>query len=184
MIRTAMTNTIDTAQLARNGQTLEGALAVERLPRLASLLAGAEGRLGWRARGWRSERPEGGHDDFLELSFAGPVQPACVRCLEPVTVQVGDTRRYRLVDSEAEAERLDPADDQYDVLVGGARFDLDALIEDEAILALPPMPRHDACDPAGVRGDEPEAAAAPDKPFAALERLRRNGPPGDGETPP
>ncbi len=178
-----MKNTIDTARLARNGQTLEGELPVERLPRLASLLATPEGRIDWRTRGWRNARPEGGHDDFLELSFSASVQPACVRCLEPVAVEIGDTRRYRLVDSEAEAERLDPEDDEYDVLAAGSRFDLDALIEDEAILALPPMPRHDACEPAIARADEPEGAGEAEKPFAALQRLRRNGPSGGGETP-
>jgi len=183
MIRTPMKNTIDTARLARTDQTLDGVLPVERLPRLASLLATPEGSIDWHARGWRSARPEGGHDDFLELSFSGSVQPACIRCLDPVTVEIGDTRRYRLVDSEAEAERLDPEDEEYDVLVGGSRFDLDALIEDEAILALPPMPRHDACEPDTLRDDEAPAVEEPAKPFAALQRLRRNGPPGGGETP-
>jgi len=179
-----MKTTIDTARLVRNGETLDGVLPVERLPRLASLLATAEGSIDWRARGWRSARPEGGHDDFLELSFSGSVQPACVRCLDPVTVEIGDTRRYRLVDSEAEAERLDPEDDEYDVLAGGPRFDLDALIEDEAILALPPMPRHDHCRPDTMGEDQAEPAEEREKPFAALQRLRRaNGPPEGGENP-
>lgn len=177
-----MTNTIDTARLARNAATLEGGLAVERLPRLASLLATPEGVVDWSVRGRRHLRPEGGHDDFLELSFSAVLHPACVRCLEPVEIEFGDTRRFRLVDSEAEAERLDPQDDDYDVLAGGSRFDLDALIEDEVILALPPMPRHDRCEPAAVvRGDGGPAAGERGKPFAALQRLRRSGPSGDGE---
>src|SRR5690606_36097813 len=118
MIRTLMKNVIDTTRLARSGRALSGGQAVEQLPRLASLLASAEGRIDWSARGWRDERPAGGHDDFLELSFSATLQPACVRCLEPVAVAVADTRRYRLVENEDEAERLDPEDDDYDVLVG------------------------------------------------------------------
>lgn len=176
-------NVIDTSRLARNGQTLTGEQAVEQLPRLASLLASAAGSIEWGARGWRDERPEGGHDDFLELSFSATLQPACVRCLEPVAVPVADKRRYRLVDNEEEAERLDPEDDDYDVLAGGPRFDLDALIEDEAILALPPMPRHERCEPQRALEDEPTGAEEAERPFAALKRLRRNGPPGGGETP-
>lgn len=175
--------TIDSARLARDGRTLAGELAVGKLPRLASLLATAEGRIDWSARGWRNVRPEGGHDDFLELSFSATLHPACVRCLEPVAVSVSDTRRYRLVDSEAEAERLDPEDDEFDVLVGGPRFDLEALIEDEAILALPPMPRHERCEPAMAPDDEPPAEGEREKPFAALRHLKRNGPSGGGETP-
>jgi len=176
-----MKSTIDTARLARNGETIRGELPVARLPRLASLLATTDGQVDWRARGWREHRPEGGHDDFLELSISALVHPACVRCLEPVAVGVGDRRRYRLVDTEAEAERLDPEDDEYDVLAGGSRFDLEALIEDETILALPSMPRHDDC--VAMAGDQAVPAdRAPEKPFAALQRLRRGPPAGDDET--
>ncbi|MCO5100131.1 MAG: DUF177 domain-containing protein [Burkholderiaceae bacterium] len=176
-----MKSTIDTARLARNGETIRGDLSVARLPRLASLLATTDGQLDWCARGWREQRPEGGHDDFLELSFSATVHPACVRCLEPVAVAACDRRRYRLVDTEAEAERLDPQDDEYDVLAGGPRFDLEALIEDEAIFALPPMPRHDDC--VAVAGDEAATAErGPEKPFAALQRLRRGPPAADDET--
>ncbi|HEY0877252.1 MAG TPA: DUF177 domain-containing protein [Zeimonas sp.] len=178
-----MKNSIDTSRIARSGQSLSGEMAVERLPRLASLLASPDGRLEWSVRGWRNARAEGGYDDFLELSFSGMLQPACVRCLEPVAVQVSDTRRYRLVGSEAEAERLDPEDDEYDVLAGGVRFDLDALIEDEAILALPPMPRHEQCEPVRAFEDEPAAEDDAEKPFAALQRLRDRGSSGSGETP-
>lgn len=179
-----MKNAIDTARLARSRETLTDELAVGQLPRLASLLASAEGSIRWSVRGWRDERPEGGHDDFLELSFSATLQPACVRCLEPIAVAVADTRCYRLVDSEAEAERLDPDDDDYDVLAGGARFDIDALVEDEVILALPPMPRHEHCEPARPFVDEaPAVEEEPERPFAALQRLRRDGPAGGGETP-
>lgn len=178
-----MKNLIDTSRLARNRETLAGELEVEGLPRLASLLASPQGRIEWSVRGWRNLRPEGGHDDYMELSFSATLHPACVRCLEPVAVQVSDTRRYRLVDSEAEAERLDPEDDEYDVLAGAARFDLDALIEDEVILALPPMPRHEQCEPARPLEDESPASEEPEKPFAALQRLRRNGPSDGGENP-
>jgi len=191
MIRTPMkkTNdiaqdTVDTTRLARAGEALSGRLAIARLSRLASLLATPEGCLDWNARAWREARPEGGHDEFLELQFSATLHPACVRCLEPVAVEVGDRRRYRLVANEAQAERLDPGDDEFDVIAGGARFDLAALIEDEAILALPPMPRHDRCE-AAIAHQEPAPpdVDAPAKPFGSLQRLRRNGPPGDDETP-
>ncbi len=178
-----MKNTVDTAQLARSAETLQGEIPVDRLPRLASLLASSEGVVHWNVRGARHARPEGGHDDFLELSFSAALRPACVRCLEPVEIGIGDRRRFRLVASEAEAERLDPEDDEYDVLAGGSRFDLDALIEDEAILALPPMPRHDHCE-AGIAPDHSGPSAEElEKPFAALQRLRGNRPPGEDEPP-
>lgn len=181
MIRRPMKHVIDTSRLARNAESLSGVLPVERLPRLASLLASADGRIDWTLRGWHRERPEGGRDEFMALSFSAALRPACVRCLEAVDVEVSDARRYRLVATEEQAERLDPDDEEYDVIAGGERFDLDSLLEDEAILALPPMPRHEACRPANAGGvDEP---ASVEKPLAALARLKRNGPDGGGETP-
>ncbi len=176
---------IDTTRLTRAGEALSGRLDVARLSRLSSLLAAPGGCIEWKARGWRDPRPEGGHDDFLELQFSATLHPPCVRCLEPVAVELGDTRRYRLVADEAQAERLDPDDDEYDVLAGAVRFDLAGLIEDEAILALPPMPRHDHCEAANAsRQAVPAAnAEASTNPFAALQRLRRARPPGDDETP-
>lgn len=178
-----MKNVIDTAQLARDQQTLSGERTIEDLPRLATLLASSEGGIAWRVRGWRGDPVGGGHDDFLELVFSATVYPACVRCLAPVAVQIDDTKRFRLVESEAQAEHLDLDDDEYDVLAGGARFDLAALIEDEAILALPPMPRHERCEPARALREEVSADEEAENPFAALRRLRRGGPDGGGETP-
>ena len=58
------------------------------------------------------------------------------------------------------------------------RFDLAGLVEDEAIMALPPAPRHDDCSAPAAPALEDEAvqseAAAPEprNPFGALGALR------------
>lgn len=177
----AMALAIDTFELTRTGGSLSGESAVAGLSRLASLLAAPDGRIEWRLRGWRDPRPEGGFDDFMELGFDATVQAGCVRCLQPVTTVLRVTRPYRLVRSEDEAQRLDPDDDEFDVIVGSARFDLGALIEDEAIMALPPASRHDACEPT-VPGGVPDAPEVDEpNPFAALERLRGNRRTNGGE---
>jgi uncharacterized protein len=56
--------------------------------------------------------------------------------------------------------------------VGGRRFDVAALVEDEAILCVPISPRHARCAPPTVR--EPADAEAR-TPFAALAKLRSGG---------
>lgn len=136
---------IDVFQLARRSGELAGRLPIARMERLADALAGTDGEVEWRVRGWQRILDGTEPEDFLELSFGAVLQPACMRCLEAVAVRVADTRRYRLVSSEEEAERLDVGEDEFDVLAGDRRFDLATLIEDELILALPAMPRHDAC---------------------------------------
>lgn len=138
--------TIDTLELARTGATVSGEFAVAALPRLATLLAAPEGRARWVLRAWRAERAHGSADDFMMLAIDAQVRLPCARCLEPVAAALAVERAYRLVGDEAQAERLDPDDAQYDVLVGGRRFDLPGLVEDELIMAVPAMPRHERCE--------------------------------------
>lgn len=173
MIRRTMPSTIDTFELARTGAERNGELPVADMPRLASLLHDADGALAWSLHAWRAPRPEGGADDFMRLEINGTVSAGCVRCLGPVPVALAVERRYRLVRSEEEAERLDLEDTEFDVIAGDRRFDLTGLIEDEAIMALPPVARHDDCAiPADAEAGD-EAAEERPNPFAVLQRLRR-----------
>lgn len=169
-----MERTIDTFELARSGRELRGEQAIAGMERLASLLADDRGSIGWRLRGREVERPEGGTDAFMTLELAGTLRVPCVRCTGPFELPLALERAYRLVPTEAEAERLDLEDTDYDVLAGSRRFDLAGLIEDETILALPITPRHERCEmPAQARAaPAPQPAARPASPFAALERLR------------
>lgn len=176
---------IDTAELTRTGGVLEGDFGADELPRLASSLANDDFRLAWRASGARRAHPEGGADDLLHLSFAGDVTMQCVRCLGDVPVHLEGDRHFRLVASEAQAAREDADDADYDVLMGGKRFDLGELVEDEAIMALPPVVRHEHCElPAGADaaadgdgseapGERADEGAEGILPFAALAALKK-----------
>jgi uncharacterized protein len=182
MKRTGAPNeSIDTAEFARRGEAIEGARAAHAFDRIRELLATDRGELRWALRGERRARHEGGHDDFLSLSLDGEVELACVRCLQPVRVEIRERRLYRLFANEAQALREDAEVDDHDALVGGAGFDPLALVEDEAILALPIAPRHPDCMMAPASGDagHPDEAAAPERenPFAVLARIRSG--PGD-----
>jgi uncharacterized protein len=171
------TLTIDTAEYTRRGDAASGVMPVARLKRLVTLLADDSGSLAWTLSGRVHVTPESSRRPLLALTLAGEVSMQCVRCLDPVRVPVSVGREFRLVASEALAEREDMEDEQYDVLVGDRQFDVAALLEDEAIMALPPAPAHADCEPPST-GAQPTPEAEPDappreNPFAVLQRLKR-----------
>ena len=70
-------------------------------------------------------------------------------------------------------------DSEEDLLAISREFDLRELIEDELLMALPVVPRHDEC-PTAVHlassdDDFEEASAEKPNPFAALAALRKDG---------
>lgn len=175
--------TIDTHEFTRRGDTARGTQPLTGLERLGSMLTSTAGALDWRLSGRSELGADGSRSAFLRLELEGAVSMRCVRCLEPVELPLEVARDYRLVATEAQAEREDAEEEAFDLLVSARRFDLAGLVEDEAIMALPAAPRHAACDapgygaaPAGAVQDATDggtgAAPAADRPFAALAALR------------
>ena len=70
----------------------------------------------------------------------------CSKCLEPVQVPelVTDTR-FRLAATENQAAQEDREADTEEVIAADPHLDLSALVEDEALLALPMAPSHPEC---------------------------------------
>lgn len=180
---------IDLPALCRSGETLRGEWPQADMARLAGSLAAALPEappVRWSATGqWRPVA--GGEAElWLHLLASTTVPLQCQRCLQTLNEALHVDRRLRFVRGEAEAARLDEVADE-DVLELPPRLNLHALIEDELILALPLVPRHERCPaPLPLRltegTDAPGEAPAPN-PFAALAALRRRGP-GDGPADP
>jgi len=168
---------LDTHDFTRRADRLAGRQPVAGLARLASLLAAPDGELAWSLTGRSELGSDGSRRAFLRLDCDGSLVMRCVRCLEPMPVALGLARDYRLVGSEEEAERQDLDEEAVDLLVGSRRFDLAGLLEDEAILSLPPAPRHRECRMPGpaelpdLPAPEPAADGRPN-PFGALRGLR------------
>lgn len=97
----------------------------------------------------------------------------CQRCLEAVPVPVSTDMSLFLLADEAQAERLDESEDY--VVYEDGHCDLAAVLEDELILALPLVPRHDDCEPAVVLVEPETDEPAPQKenPFLVLAGLKR-----------
>jgi uncharacterized protein len=169
--------TIDTHEFTRRGDVAEGRVPLAELERLGSLLVTDDGVLAWRLAGDSELGADGSRRAHLNLVLSATLAMRCVRCLERIDVPLDVERDYRLVATEAQAEQEDVDEDEVDLLVGARRFDLAGLVEDEAIMALPPAPRHDDCSApaASAADDEPgqsdEAAPQSRNPFAALDAM-------------
>jgi uncharacterized protein len=161
---------IDLFEFARQHGTASGVTSLAQLERIEA--ADRSNDLAWRAAGSNHGR----HGALrLDLTIDGEVQLICQRCLQPMTVPLHLRSKFLIAASEDAADALDQ-DDDFDVVVGSAQFELDTLIEDEVILALPIAPRHAVC-PDG-RTDASDGVSKP-SPFAALAALKTGTKQGD-----
>jgi len=171
---------LDVAALAHDDASLAGEWPAASLERLADSAAPEAPANAWPALQWRLHgeirQPKGAKaQTWLHLTASGRVALTCQRCLKPVHEGIEIDRWIRFVDTEAEAAALD-VDSDDDVLALPRHLDARELIEDEFLLALPLVPRHDSCpEPlAHVEDDlEPQAEQRPN-PFAKLAALKRS----------
>lgn len=135
---------------------------------------GAGNMLNWSARFELQPGHAGQMQVCLHLGVDVSLPLTCQRCLTAVDVPVQIDRSYRFVDTEAQAE-LEDDESLEDLLVSGREFDLSALIEDEVLMDLPVVPRHDTCPVAiklaAVDADFEDVPVKPN-PFAVLAGLK------------
>lgn len=109
---------------------------------------------------------------WLHLTAEATLPMACQRCLQRCDHLLSLERHFQFVPDEAAAAELD-GEVEHDVLVLARELDLHELLEDELLLDLPLVPRHDVCpQPLSAASD---ALPADEHPFAALAALRRSG---------
>ena len=201
---------LDVFEFARSGRQAAGAVRVSQLPRMLNEVpAQAPERdtlFTWQAEG--STQPELQDDGteaaqpYLRLALHGKAWLECQRCLAPYEQTFDVETAFRLVATEEEAEEFPLDEDELDVIVGSRQFDLVDLIEEELLLSLPLVPKHDVCPlvheslVSGAAGehahdlDDEEGESASDdstsgpigqgdagkpNPFGALEALKRGG---------
>ena len=158
---------IDGLQFARGRSEISGYLTADQLPRLAELGCRTAG-IKYRLRGLVNVRGR----LALGMDIEGVGEMSCQRCLEPLAVRLSGSTELELSRALAEMEQ---ADDEIDRILAGHAMNVAALAEDEAILALPMVPRHEHCVAAEVRelaGDGESAAVKTNSPFSVLEALK------------
>lgn len=137
---------------------------------------GADRPVRWHALGQLRQAAGVAPQVWLHLQAEADVPLTCQRCLEPVDEALAVDRWFRFVADEAQAAREDEEAEE-DVLVLDPAFDLQALVEDELLMALPLVPRHAVCPNAVLMevADPGFAQAEADKPnpFGVLADLKR-----------
>jgi uncharacterized protein len=186
----------DLFEFARAASSGEGNIALGDLPRIVNELADEvsdevkrAGVVHWTAHGEQREITGGEPELHLALAIRTSLWLECQRCLTPYEQPLDVSASYLVVATEEEAEAVPLDDDETDPIVGSRHFDLYELIEEEVLLSLPLVPKHEVCPTVheslvtGQAGEiaiehpEPGEAKRDDNPFAALAALKRDVPP-------
>jgi len=173
---------LDVFEFVRRQQVIRGRFSVHHLSRLLDGLpeqpvagqADSEvqaGVVSFEARGLGESEGK----SMLALSVHAMLMLECQRCLGPMQYLVDGKTVFEVVRSESELGSDDETDedDEPERIVGSRRFDLVALIEDELILGVPYIPRHEACPGQSekIAATDPDAVERP-SPFAVLGKLK------------
>lgn len=172
---------LDVQAFAKEAAELEGHWPLRRFQRIAEAVHSeatpADGDLVvWSARGEQRAARGAEAETWLHLKAATRLPLQCQRCLQPVETGLEIDRWFRFVAGEDAAAQVD-ADSEDDVLAMTRALDLHDLVEDELLLALPLVPRHDRCpSPLSVPSEALVEVEERPKAFAALAALKRGGP--------
>ena len=155
----------------------------QEMPRLYQLSVHApRENLRWRASGLtetrleQTDRTEGERRHWLRLEAHAQLILTCQRCMHPLTLDLHIKRRFLVAGNESAAEQMeDTSQDEYDVIAHNKKFDLLTLTEDELLLALPIVPKHQECEPPGLMQQDASGSDERPKPFAVLASLKRRG---------
>ncbi|HYD74838.1 DUF177 domain-containing protein [Ramlibacter sp.] len=167
---------LDVRAFAEEGAQLSGETPLAAFARLAAeASADQPGQaVAWSARG---ELRNPGHlhpEVWLHLEASAALRLTCQRCLEPVDVPLAVDRSFRFVADEDTAAAQDEAAEE-DVLAISRSFDLPGLVEDELLMEVPAVPRHDVCPvPVRLSAADPDfdAGEPRENPFARLKALK------------
>lgn len=163
---------LDVEELAKAGASLQGRWPLADLERLTSSVAGVPaGEVVWQVQGELRAARGGSKEIWLHLKAGGKVMLECQRCLNPVSIDVNADRSFLFVQGEEAAAQQD-AEREDDVLALTRTLDLRALVEDELLLAMPLVPRHEVC-PVPLPKSQDETTEEKANPFAVLASLKR-----------
>lgn len=162
---------INVFEFAKQSLEIHDKIALFCIPGLEDVLSGSPGEqesVGYALRGECDSSGRLG----LRLLISGKLQLTCQRCLEPMEYDVSSESLFLLVSSEADLPE-DDADDEIDYLVAGDELDVEVLVREEILLAMPLAPKHETGPCASRLGSR---GGRKDNPFRVLEGLKGKKP--------
>lgn len=84
---------------------------------------------------------------LLTLTLRGTLVLSCQRCLDPFAWRIDEQTKWVVVDSDVEAAHSEAG--AASLVLDEGRLGVEALLEDELIVALPLAPRHESIDECG-----------------------------------
>jgi uncharacterized protein len=160
---------IDPLALAEKRRRFSGALALSQLARVADLLDDPAGE----ARFELSFSKEG-RLVAIEGRVEAVLRLRCQCCMQPMAWRVDSPIRLAVVQSLDEADIL--PEDFEPLLLEEDAMPLADIIQDELLLALPPIPQHEQCDAWAEPAPQAPIMVAPaprENPFAVLAALKK-----------
>lgn len=155
---------INSLAFAREADVLQGDLPIASLTRVLDCLTDSVGHLSYRIEGRVAPR----NRSQMLLQVDGVLSLCCQRCLEGVEYPFELCSLLEIVDNEGDLTQEELEDDSRDFLLAQEELDVAALIEDEILLALPTVPRHESC----VLPQAGQGRTAKILPFSALTGLK------------
>lgn len=162
---------IDALRFARTGGEFAGSISIEALPRLVDLLRERVGEVGYTLAGGIDARGR----PSIVVAVHGTFVLTCQRCLGPLEYRM-DTASTLLL-AAADDEMPDPADEEEeaDWIDGREPLEIQDLVEQEIVLALPFAPLHDEGRCEREYAMPGRSTAGRESAFAALAGLKGAG---------
>jgi uncharacterized protein len=171
---------LDVATFAAQSAHLNGTWPLAQMERLVDFHMAAsvsvQPEVAWEIEGELRPVRGGEPEIWLHVNAQCELAMCCQRCLGAVPTPLEVDVWLRFVADEALAAELD-ADSEDDVLALQRWTNMSELLEDELLLALPLVPRHEVCpDPLPLPTDELPFDDQPpvEHPFAKLALLKKS----------
>ncbi|MCK5920778.1 MAG: DUF177 domain-containing protein [Methylococcales bacterium] len=152
--------------IAERGRTYRGVIALGELDRLAGCIFSDHGEVGYELTFSKE-----GSVFVVSGQVKADLILECQVCLEAVVLPVSTDTRLGIVGSLDEVGELSDAYEP--LLVTDKKIALKEILEEELLLEIPLIARHDGCKIAG--GSRPEQAQEKDNPFSILAELKPQG---------
>lgn len=160
-------NLIDPEVFAAEKQNLQGSFLLEELDervRSHEYPADKQTKVSFTLQGGRDRLQR----LFLDLTVRADMPLFCQRCIKPMPFELNESSRIVLFADEARLDEAMLSDEELEGMVISPTLNVQELVEDQILMALPFSPRHEDCDNVSlehVNQDKPN-------PFAVLKNLK------------